>query len=367
MLKHVKGLDTLRAFAVIFVLIAHWGPHYYVYEPVGHFISRIFVPDGATGVYIFFTLSGFLITSILLNARFATDSPNRFSILKNFIARRTLRIFPIYYIFICSLLVVFNFADLRQYLVWFLTYTSNILCYKTNSWNSTSNTWTLAVEEQFYLFWPWLMLFVNRKYLKYVFTLTIAVGVITTYYTLQTKIEPFLVFNCFDSFGIGGLYAFARQGKEDTIRFEKVVRKYGPLLLIPYFYFKIAALEFNMFEGIFLKKTVDSILAIWLIVLILNNRSEATRKYLLENKALNFVGKVSYCLYLIHPYIWIYYEKYLTKVSIMCYGKPVLLAILTNSVFIYCLNLTVILTICWLSYKLIEQPIMSLKKYFNYR
>ena len=112
---------------------------------------------------------------------------------------------------------------------------------------------------------------------------------------------------------------------------------------------------------------MDSILAIWLIVLILNNRSEATRKYLLENKALNFVGKVSYCLYLIHPYIWIYYEKYLTKVSIMCYGKPVLLAILTNSVFIYCLNLTVILTICWLSYKLIEQPIMSLKKYFNYR
>ena len=365
-MKQIKGLDTLRAFAVICVIIAHWGPLYYENEPVGKFIKDFFVPDGATGVYIFFTLSGFLITSILLNARFATNNPDRFGILKNFVVRRTLRIFPLYYIFMFAIMHVFDFPDVKQNLPWFLTYTSNILCYKTNNWNSASHTWTLAIEEQFYLFWPWLILFLNEKYLKYLFIVSIITGVITTYIVLRTKMEPFMVYNCIDSFAIGGFYSYARLNAERTRKFEKIVKWSAPFSLAIYFMWKISYFELHQDWCLFMKKTVDSMLALWLIVLIIKNKSERVRKYLLENRVLNFVGKVSYCIYLIHPYLWQFAPKIIGFIRASLPNSPKLCDFLTGNTFMYCINLAIVLLISWLSYTLIEKPILSLKRFFKY-
>ena len=365
-MKHIKGLDTLRAFAVIFVLIAHWGPAYDNDQPIGVFLMRLLVPDGATGVFIFFTLSGFLITSILLAARFDSRETNRFVTIKNFIMRRTLRIFPIYYIFLLALILVFNPPDMKQYLPWFLTYTSNILIYKTNSWNSASHTWTLAVEEQFYLFWPWFILFINEKYLKLLFTAAIITGMVSTYFVLKTKMEPFMVYNCFDTFAIGGFYAYARRDAEHTRIFEKVIKRLVPYLLVLYFFWKIENFISTQEYFIFLKKTVESLLTIWLIILIINNRSARVKRYFLENKALNFIGKISYCVYLVHPYIVNYNDPYVKFIRTS--GLPSFLKdFFTGNGFVYICDLAVLATICWLSYVLIEQPILNLKRFFKYK
>src|SRR5580704_6957692 len=101
-MKYIRGLDTLRAFAVIFVIIYHWGLPLPANEAV-HRLQRL-IPDGRFGVDLFFVLSGFLITRILLTARRQADLP-RLSIIKNFIVRRSLRIFPIYYAAILFLLI----------------------------------------------------------------------------------------------------------------------------------------------------------------------------------------------------------------------------------------------------------------------
>jgi peptidoglycan/LPS O-acetylase OafA/YrhL len=363
-LKHIKGLDTLRAFAVIFVIITHWGPTYERDQPVGAFLMRLLVPDGGTGVFIFFTLSGFLITSILLAARFDSNETKRFIIIKNFIVRRTLRIFPIYYIFLLALILIFNPPDMKQNLPWFLTYSTNILVYKTNSWHTASHTWTLAIEEQFYLFWPWLILFINEKYLKLLFTAAIITGVVSTYFVLKTKMGPFLVYNCVDSFAIGGFYAYARRNRGHKEIFEKVIKRMVPFLLIFYFFWKIENFILQQEYFIFLKKTVESLLAIWIIILIVNNRSEGVRKNLLENRGLNFIGKISYCIYLIHPYVVNYNGPY--KELILSSGLPSFLKdFFIGNGFVYICDLTVLTIICWLSYRLIEQPILSLKKFFK--
>ena len=159
-MEKIKGLDTLRAFAVFFVIIQHFGVWFDYTSPSGKFITNVLIPDGGFGVNLFFVLSGFLITSILLKAKSAARDDQRLTLVKNFFIRRALRIFPIYYLLLFFLFFI-DYPDIRHYFVYFVTYTSNILSWLTNSWNSFSHTWTLAVEEQFYLLWPWLIIFVN--------------------------------------------------------------------------------------------------------------------------------------------------------------------------------------------------------------
>ena len=95
-MKHIKGLDTLRALAVIIVLTGHWNLLPAI-GPVSGFIKQYFIPDGQAAVDLFFVLSGFLITGILLKEKEAVAG-NRWPAIKKFIIRRALRIFPIYYL-----------------------------------------------------------------------------------------------------------------------------------------------------------------------------------------------------------------------------------------------------------------------------
>src|SRR6185436_12162467 len=111
---------------------------------------------------LFFVLSGFLITGILLDTR---DEPRRWS---RFFARRALRIFPLYYAVLLILFVVpglFHWQEpqyltLRQNQAWYWTYTVNFLTVFTQGHGTPLNTahfWSLSIEEQFYIFWPFVI------------------------------------------------------------------------------------------------------------------------------------------------------------------------------------------------------------------
>ncbi len=142
LLKYVKGFDTIRALAVFYVIFGHWWT-----APTDHsfaYYSRmIFIREGGFGVNLFFVLSGFLISAILLNEK-VNNTGTKLTIIKNFFVRRSLRIFPVYYLFIiiCYLL---NYAIVRDKPGYFFTYTSNLLPYSTNQVNELSHTWTLSV------------------------------------------------------------------------------------------------------------------------------------------------------------------------------------------------------------------------------
>jgi peptidoglycan/LPS O-acetylase OafA/YrhL len=154
--KRIASLDGLRAISISLVLIGHLsGTRYFpLSKAVGDFFSLAEV-----GVIVFFVISGYLITTLLLQEIAATT---RINLLK-FYFRRTLRIFPPYYtlIFVLILLRVFAFIPLSKHDIFHaLTYTSNY--FAPEGWY-VGHTWSLAVEEQFYLLWPAVLLWLGRR------------------------------------------------------------------------------------------------------------------------------------------------------------------------------------------------------------
>ena len=367
-MKYIKGLDTLRAFAVFFVIIGHFGFWFDTTTPSGKFISLVAIPDGRFGVDLFFVLSGFLITSILLKAKDDGTDANRFSIIKNFFARRALRIFPIYYLLLFFLFII-NYPDVRQYFWYYATYTSNLLPYHTNTWNRYCHTWTPSVEEQFYLLWPWLIIFVNNRNLKYIFLAAVLTGVLSTYISVsvQGHMEPFLVFNNFDAFGLGGLYAWCMRNDKHNRLFIKTLKIFVIIPIAMCFYWRMGVMNNTALPFYFLVKTCNSIVALWLIVLVVNNKSARVGKYILGNKVVNYIGKISYGIYLYHfvyiGYFFAFINKFLYAITL---SYPALNRVIHDQHTDYWIEVFIMILIAAISYELIEKPILSLKKRFKY-
>src|SRR5947209_8320002 len=153
-MRRVKELDALRGIAALVVVLGH----------IGALHGSFKVPYSWTAVDLFFVLSGFLITSILL--RHEPTGP----FFASFYARRGLRIWPIYYLSLLALAAINPWLPTPYALdgmPQFLTYTQTSFMYWTNDvrpgLHALDHTWTLAIEEQFYLIWPALVFLAGRK------------------------------------------------------------------------------------------------------------------------------------------------------------------------------------------------------------
>jgi peptidoglycan/LPS O-acetylase OafA/YrhL len=162
--KHINSLDGLRGCAFLMVFFFHYGMSAHANSSLVDF-ALIFAHGGWMGVDLFFVLSGFLITGILLDTR---DDPNYF---RNFYARRALRIFPLFYGVFFLLLVLTPVLHLQWRLghLAILFYLGNIAGHIDPSLNVLLpavllvHLWSLAVEEQFYLIWPLVALRVRDR------------------------------------------------------------------------------------------------------------------------------------------------------------------------------------------------------------
>ncbi|MBD0321145.1 MAG: acyltransferase, partial [Gemmatimonadetes bacterium] len=164
---HLPALDGLRGVAVALVVLLHF-TLFVPAGPVESFFSRG-VGTGWMGVDLFFVLSGFLITGILYDSR---DSPAYF---RNFYARRSLRIFPLYYAYLFAIFAVLPRVQAgaagpaeESARIWVWTYLSNVL-FARGGWEvmpgHTTHLWSLAVEEQFYLLWFAAVVMAPRRWL----------------------------------------------------------------------------------------------------------------------------------------------------------------------------------------------------------
>jgi peptidoglycan/LPS O-acetylase OafA/YrhL len=158
--KHLPALDGIRGLAILIVFIFHFGGGAQSPNPILRTIGLL-IQAGWSGVTLFFVLSGFLISGILWDSRFA---PGWW---RNFYMRRTLRIFPLYYgtlllVFITAVAAGKGLFSLSR--IWiFALYLQNIPLLNVKSENVGSplwlfHFWSLAVEEQFYLLWPFLLM-----------------------------------------------------------------------------------------------------------------------------------------------------------------------------------------------------------------
>ena len=166
--KHFPELDGLRGLAISLVLISHFCAYVPVSSVVGADILGV-TSFGGSGVDLFFVLSGFLITGILLDSK----GQGRFFV--NFYARRFLRIFPLYYGILAVTLIGLCLlslhggsfgklpANLWALQPWLWTYTLNIGMIAGVKGSVFTHFWSLAVEEQFYLVWPLVVFFFSPR------------------------------------------------------------------------------------------------------------------------------------------------------------------------------------------------------------
>ena len=159
----MQGLDALRGVAILSVLIYHGLNWDIPQRPPGGSWTALLVSAfsvGWLGVFLFFVLSGFLITGILFDSR---SRPNYW---RNFYIRRMLRIFPVFILVLIVIRVCFHAS--WAYLVLCLAYSANLVSWFPIEGFTYSVLWSLAVEEQFYLGWPILVRLLNRRALALV-------------------------------------------------------------------------------------------------------------------------------------------------------------------------------------------------------
>ena len=170
---HVPALDAVRGVAILLVMLFHFSNYGHGLVPAALWTDRLYYlvsRAGWIGVDLFFVLSGFLITGILHDAKGGAHY------FRNFYARRVLRIFPLYYgalaLFVVALPRLLPGSPRVQALphdaIWYWTYLSNLRI-ASQGWpefGALGHFWSLAVEEQFYLLWPVLVLALSRRHLQ---------------------------------------------------------------------------------------------------------------------------------------------------------------------------------------------------------
>lgn len=359
-MKYMKPLDSLRAIAVLLVIVWHWFPN-------GSSINKF--PTGPAGVLMFFVLSGFLITRILLEGRNATDRTGigKSTFLKNFYIRRGLRIFPIYYLLVIPffLFALFNHQELHEYL-YLLTYTSNIYFYKIEAWTPYfSHTWTLAVEEQFYLAWPLIILFLNKRFLLPCIFIFIITGITSQFIFGDASFGVYLTFSCFNSLGLGALLAWVTVYKPTfLLRFCKITGLISLVFIVLFF------LEIFHWHAFIMPISIQlSFIALTVISYIVYTsyngiQLPAILNFILNNSLLISLGKISYGVYLYHVFIPTQTWKIIE--GAVFDGLPVFIK-KHHLFFFVSFNFLILLTISTLSWLLIEKPILGLKKHFEIR
>jgi peptidoglycan/LPS O-acetylase OafA/YrhL len=214
----IPTLDGLRAIAILAVLARHTN-RTEAWDDAASVASRRFTGPGWVGVDLFFVISGFLITRILRDAR---RRPHFF---RNFYVRRALRIFPPYYaLLLVTLCVLPHFVavvqqsdkDVLSRQGWLWTYTNNIDVWihgwsRLDGWLWLEHTWSLAVEEQFYLLWPLVVLLASTRALAGIALTVVALSPIVRLLMLRAGLPAVAVYTFtafrFDPFAMGGLLA----------------------------------------------------------------------------------------------------------------------------------------------------------------
>jgi peptidoglycan/LPS O-acetylase OafA/YrhL len=203
---HMPQLDGLRACAAMAVVFVHTTQLGSPWPAVAWW--------GGAGVWLFFVLSGFLITGILLGARSQAEAVGEplARVWGAFWVRRALRIFPLYY---AALAAVAAAGWSRQELPWFAAYLGNVWLVLPDHWSGTlAHFWSLCVEEQFYLLWPPLCLWLPRAALIRVAVVAVVMGPVARLALPIAGLPKgalFLTPSCLDALGLGAVLAISRR------------------------------------------------------------------------------------------------------------------------------------------------------------
>lgn len=353
---YIKEFDALRALAVLGVMFSHY------FGQIS--FSGIF---GMGGVTLFFVLSGYLITQILLKEKekmqidYTTNLSKLSQVLKIFYIRRSLRIFPIFYITL-AVLFILNIDSARQFIGYHFFYASNFLYSFGLPYDHLSHFWSLAVEEQFYLVWPLIVLLLPFRANKIVFFSVLVAGslvfkmLMLYLYSVESLAIHFMMPSCIEAFGLGAIVVLIAK-KEIPKKwimlcffaslFIFCVLHAGLFIHVPHVFKIISALFGRFFFSLF---------SATILLIVLKGYHKGIFKQILLNRLLIFLGKISYGIYIYHmfmPGLFTYLQKEL-GFSLAGTGLHMVL------------NFAGTFLIAYLSFVFIEKPVNNLKKHFIY-
>ncbi len=306
--QYIPQLDGLRGLAIILVVTFHYFGNYAAFS------------FGWSGVDLFFVLSGYLITSRLIALQ-QKKSP-----LKKFYINRALRILPIYYLVLAVFYLSFNLLVKKENFHLFTFYNRNwaSFVFFVQNWsmifssgvkeNFLDHFWSLAVEEQFYLLWPWFLYFFwQKKYFAKLILVIIALiiiyrSLIFFYYPAWQDYRHYF-YNTFcrmDGFLIGSVLFIRHKKDEQSINTNCYFAAFLCIIAGIFFTRSASGISNPFFDT--MGFTIIAIFFAGLIDVIINNSSKVALS-IFNWRWLKFTGKISYGFYIFHWLILIAFQQ----------------------------------------------------------
>lgn len=382
---HLPALDGLRGIAILLVMQYHfWGWPFITAGPqpntIDRWLNRV-VHVGWSGVDLFFVLSGFLITGILLDAKASGRG-----VLRNFWIRRLLRLAPVYYVFLVFVLFVaphipqlrdtVDAPGLRDDQWWFWTYTYNIgSSFKAFEFDPPlvhGHFWSLAVEEQFYLVWPFVVWMLSRRQLAICCVVLVAVAFGFRIAVIEGAWPS--VFNLaavyhltparMDTLALGALIAVAiREGWLLDARPWALAALAGAAAVLATLFIQQDGLQFFQKDTIRIGYLALALLYAATLVAVLTEAPASRVVAGLSNGVLRAFGRYSYCLYVIHPLVLFQLSDFVNEHDLV---RTLADSRIPYNILFSLTATGIAFAIAWTSWRLIEQPILRLKSRFEY-
>jgi peptidoglycan/LPS O-acetylase OafA/YrhL len=370
---HLPVLDGLRGIAILAVIVYHYAFELQHGHGLGGAVYEL-LHQGRHGVDLFFVLSGFLITGILLDSR---QSPRYFS---TFYARRTLRIFPLYYGVLYVVLVLLPILvpplPLAQAVIhqqgWLWAYGTNILM----SWRdqvffnaehfNLAHFWSLAVEEQFYLVWPLLVLALSRRALAGVCIALVPLALATRWFfvahTDMGSAAYFFTICRVDALALGALVATLARSSGGLAALRSPALWIVPICALLW----LALLPSTGgkhwdFSSHFIYTPI-AIFCGGIVCLALNAPPSSATARFLSTATLRFFGKYSYGLYVFHFLLYPAFQLGYAALPLPAALHEGALGLTGLGV----LSTGASIAAAWLSYNFYEKQFLKLKSRFRY-
>lgn len=369
--SHIPVLDGVRGVAIVLVLFHHFTLYAGV-RPAAY-IDKIYYKLAEAswcGVDLFFVLSGFLITGILLKTK---ARPNYF---RNFYTRRCLRIFPLYYgtlavlFWVVPLLVTPSggFATVLRERGWYWSYLANVL-YARQGWpefDGIGHVWSLAVEEQFYLMWPLLIFWTRRRTL-----IAACLGAVVGSFLIRLwlashdhRIAAYVLMPArTDALAVGALLAILSTSAQGLAARSRYLTPLAVLAASGIAAVGLRARDLNA-ERFLVVTVVVTCLAILfgaVLALVLNAAPGSRTSRVLSSRVLTFFGRYSYGLYVLHsPLLFLMLRPHFSGASVPPIHGSVLPGVLLFATF--GIGLSILLAL--VSWHLWERPFLELKRHF---